>query len=126
MTWSDLSRTLSAAPLDSGDARIPLNTCYVLHAPGEQSLVIAAWLNSSWMRGLARLQADPASSGFARFNARTVGALPLPATLAGDSGLAAWASRAVAGDFLQAELDELTAPHLDLTPAELGTLASVA
>jgi hypothetical protein len=126
VVWADLSRTLTAAALDDDDGRIPLNTCYVLRAPRGQNVVIAAWLNSSWMRGLALAQADPASSGFARFNARTVGALPCPPSLAGDAGLTQWARQALSGHFLQAELDELTAPHLDLTPAELRTLASVA
>jgi hypothetical protein len=126
VVWADLSRTLMAVALDADDRRIPLNTCYVLLAPLTQTVVLGAWLNSSWMRGLARLQADPASNGFARFNARTVGALPCPDTLSGDAGLAQWAQHARSGHFLQAELDELTAPHLDLTPAELRTLASVA
>ena len=126
VVWADLSRSLTAAALDDDDRRIPLNTCYVLQAPPAQSAVFAAWFNSSWMRGLARLQADPASNGFARFNARTVGSLPCPDTLAGDAGLAEWARHATGGDFLQAELDELTASHLDLTPAELRILASVA
>ena len=126
VVWADLSRTLTAAAMDSGDRRIPLNTCYVLHGPPDHCLIMAAWLNSSWMRGLARLRADPASSGFARFNARIVGALPWPSTLVGDARLATWASRARSGEFLQAELDELTAPHLDLSPTELRTLASKA
>jgi hypothetical protein len=85
VVWADLSRSLTAAALEDDDRRIPLNTCYVLQAPPAQSVVLAAWLNSSWMRGLARLQADPASNGFARFNARTVGSLPCPGTLAGDT-----------------------------------------
>jgi len=126
VVWADLSRTLTAAAMSTDDRRIPLNTCYVLHGPASHCLVIAAWLNSRWMRGLARLQADPARGGFARFNARTVGALPLPATLFTDPRLAVWASHAGSGDFLQAELDELTAPHLDLSPAQLRTLASMA
>jgi hypothetical protein len=126
VVWADLSRSLTAAALEDDDQRIPLNTCYVLQAPPAQSVVLAAWLNSSWMRGLARLQADPPSNGFARFNARTVGSLPCPGTLAGDTGLTEWGGHATSRDFLQAELDELTTPHLDLTPAELRTLASVA
>ena len=126
VVWADLSRSLTAAALADGDRRIPLNTCYVLQAPPASCSILAAWLNSSWMRGLARLHADPASSGFARFNARTVGALPCPETLARDAGIAGWVGQMTSGTFHQAELDELTAPHLDLTPAELRTLASVA
>jgi hypothetical protein len=40
--------------------------------------------------------------------------------------LAAFARNAATGSYAQDELDELTASHLDLPPAALRTLASVA
>lgn len=126
VVWADLSRRLTAAALGGDDRRIPLNTCYVLRAEPSRSRVLASWLNSSWIRGLARLQADPASGGFARFNARTVGALPFPDSAGSDPVLAEWSDQTSDGNHSQAELDELTAPHLGLTAAELRILASVA
>jgi hypothetical protein len=126
VVWADLSRTLTAAVLGDTDRRIPLNTCYVIRAPHSVALTLSAWFNSSWMRGLARLQADPASSGFARFNARTIGALPLPESITVNPKLSVFAALASRGSYLQEELDELTAPHLDLSPTALRTLASVA
>ena len=126
VVWADLSRTLVSAALAEDDPRIPLNTCYVLRSNSTPAPALAAWLNSSWMRGLARLQADPASGGFARFNARTVGSLPLPHSIDSDNALAEWAVNAAGGTYVQAELDELTAAHLDLPATSLRTLASVA
>jgi hypothetical protein len=126
VVWADLARTLTAAALPSDDRRIPLNTCYILRADNTTALALTAWLNSSWIRGLARLQADPASSGFARFNARTVGALPLPDSVSRDSRLAEGALLASTSNHTQAEIDELTAPHLDLPATSLRALASVA
>jgi hypothetical protein len=126
VVWADLSRSLTCVALASDDRRIPLNTCYVLKTSAAEAPALAAWLNSSWMRGLARLQADPASNGFARFNARTVGSLPLPDSVRSDAALAAFARNAATGSWSQDELDELTASHLDLPSAALRTLASVA
>jgi hypothetical protein len=126
VVWADLSRRLTCVCLDGEDRRIPLNSCYVINTSAKAALALAAWLNSSWMRGLARLQADPASSGFARFNARTVGSLPLPRSVCTDAALAAFARQAVSGNYSQAELDELTAPHLDLSEDALRTFASMA
>jgi hypothetical protein len=126
VVWADLSRSLTAVALAEDDRRIPLNTCYVIQAGAEDVLALAAWLNSSWMRGLARLQADPARGGFARFNARTVGSLPLPASVESDPALVSFARAAGSGIPDQDVLDELTASHLDLPASALRTLASVA
>ena len=125
VAWADLSRSLSCVALSGEDRRVPLNTCYVIQAGDEDAWALAAWLNSSWMRGLARLQAAPANGGFARFNARTVGSLPLPGSVGGDPALVAYARAASSGLHVQDELDELTAPYLGLSKSALGTLASV-
>jgi hypothetical protein len=126
LVWADLSRSLTSVALPPGNRHIPLNTCYVVHPDEDEAPALAAWLNSSWMRGLARLRADPASGGFARFNARTVASLPLPDTVRRDPRLAAWSRAAERTTHAQAELDELTASHLDLSAAALRTLAAMA
>lgn len=126
VVWADLSQALTAAALEGTDHRIALNTCYVICTAPSEADPLAAWFNSSWMRGLARLQADPASNGFARYNARAVGALPLPPSVSGNRRLAQFARQAATGHYLQAELDELTASHLDLPATALKALASVA
>ncbi len=127
VAWADLAPRLNAVALTNGSARlIPLNTCYVMPVPGSRiALVLAAWLNSTCIRALARLGADPASGGFARFNARAVGALPLPDSVLADAALAEWAKGA-GPEPDQRELDDLTASHLDLSAAELRVLSSVA
>ena len=86
VVWADLSRHLAAVRL--APRFIPLNSCYLAVAPNAVAAkALTAWLNSSWIDALARLAADPARGGFARFNARTVGALPWPAAAAGDRPL---------------------------------------
>lgn len=124
--WADLARRLGAVPLEPERVAVPLNTCYAIRADETQCFALAAWLNSSWMGALARLTADPASGGFRRFNARIVGGLPLPASVPGSSDLAAWARRATTHSFVQAELDDLAAMHLDLPPGSLRTLGNLA
>jgi len=122
VVWPDLARDLTAAPLiDVSERRwIPLNTCYWIEAvDGESALALAAWLNASWIRALAKRRATVAASGFFRFNAGVVGALPLPAGALGDGalrriGLAARQSGAVD----QAALDDRVAELLGLGRGE--------
>lgn len=115
--WSDMARRLTAAaltgPVEGG--RIPLNSCYVMAAPsGAVARRLAGWLNSSWLRVAARTGATPARGGYARFDARTVGALPLVETALADPALEELARRGSGGHDIQEELDELCAAHLDL------------
>jgi hypothetical protein len=121
VVWADLSRRLTAIALTTGSDRefIPLNSCYV--APTASAIraeAIAAWLNSSWIRSLARLGAVPASGGFARHNARVVAGLPLAAAALDDPALARLASAGRSGEQIQNRLDELVARHLGLSSAE--------
>jgi hypothetical protein len=123
--WSDLARELTAAALTGpGDDRlVPLNTCYVAVLPSARSAdCLAAWLNSTWLRATARAGGVPAASGFARFSAGTVGRLPLPPGVLGDSSLAAIAADARRGGSFQSELDDLTARYLDLSSAARNAL----
>ncbi len=90
VVWPDLARQLSATALVAPSERrtVPLNTCYWLAAPSaESALALTAWLNSEPIRRLARQQATVAASGYYRFNAALVGALPLPAQALSDATL---------------------------------------
>lgn len=76
VVWGDLAPCLEAALLPNAQW-IPLNSCYVIAAPSAHvAHVLAHWLNSTWIRALARLSAEPAAGGAVRFGARAVGAVP--------------------------------------------------
>jgi hypothetical protein len=120
VVWADLSRSLVALALTSPSDRqqIPLNSCYV--APTSSAVAaerIAAWLNSTWIRALARLSAVPAAGGFRRFNARVIGCLPLPTGILADERLSRVTADARAGGVVQEELDDIVAQHLGLSNA---------
>lgn len=125
VVWADLARRLTAAHLTSrGDLqRIPLNTCYVAPVHSAQHAgALVAWLNSTWVRAVARLGAVPASSGFARFNARVVAQLPLPSTVLTDPELVRVARAGRSGMTVQDELDSLAARHLGLSSSAQSML----
>jgi hypothetical protein len=129
VVWADIRRRLTAAALiHPGDrACIPINTCYVVAvAQAEQALALTAWLNSTWVRAAARVVADPARGGFARFNARVVGALPLPAGVLADAALAEFARLGAEGAPVQKEIDVRCAEHLGLPATAQAALAAVA
>lgn len=117
VTWSDLAPRLRAAPLPDRHY-IPVNSCYVIAVENEARMnAVAAWLNAAPIRALARLSAEPAANGYARFRASNVGRVPLPAGVLDSRELANIATRewseAVAG-----ELDHLCADFLGLTHVE--------
>ncbi len=118
--WADLDRRLTAVALTAqGDERlIPLNSCYVAVAQSKAGAErLAAWLNCTWIRVIARRGAVPAAGGFARFNAGTIGGLPMPPSVLTDPALAALTRAGRRGEPVQADLDELTARHLGLSAA---------
>jgi hypothetical protein len=126
LVWADLGRRLTACPLtDSRDAAlIPLNTCYVAAArSGTEAERLAAWLNSTWLRAVARLSAVPASGGFHRYGAALVSSLPLPTAVLTDGALLAAARAARAGEPVQEAIDDVAAAHLALTTRERTALA---
>ncbi len=128
VVWPDLATRLEAACLttDEEGQWVPLNTCYVVlcRVPtAAQSL--CAWLNSTWIRAAARATADPASGGYARFNARVVGGVPLPSGVPDDPRFANLAVQAVGGEAIQEELDALVADCLALDARERRVLAEV-
>jgi hypothetical protein len=129
VVWPDLARCLGAAALIGRphDRLVPLNTCYVLALPDRAvALRLTAWLNSTWIRALARTAADRASGGFARFNARVVADLPLPSSVLADSRLSALAERGAEGGLVQEELDDICAEHLGLPRHARSLLAQAA
>lgn len=129
VVWPDLSRQLMAAAL-TGPAEtgvVPLNSCYIIATPDRAAaLTLTAWLNSTWVRVLARAVADRAASGFARFNARVVADLPLPASVLSDPRLALLTQRAAGGHAIQEELDAVCAEHLALPHETRAILARAA
>lgn len=129
VVWADLARQLTPAALASpGDvAVVPLNSCYLIAASDRNAaLTLTAWLNSTWLRVLARASADRAAGGFARFNARVVAELPLPSTVIGDRRLTELARRGAAGQPIQEELDAVCAEHLALSRDIQAVLARAA
>jgi hypothetical protein len=113
VAWADLARRLTATVLPP--RVIPLNSCYLaLTRTAESALGLAAFLNSTWADALARLGADPARGGYARYNARAVGRVPCPAALLDDPALVDLAQRQAAGARLEGTLDALVADRLAL------------
>ncbi len=129
VVWADLDFHLTAAPLvsPSDQTVIPLNTCYVAPvADPATALALAAWLNTSWCRALAAAQADPASGGFRRFNARIVAALPVPDRVFQDRGLQELGRAGTGAGISQSDLDDRAALLLHLTGPERRALAALA
>ncbi|MGE0552775.1 MAG: hypothetical protein AB7R55_05040 [Gemmatimonadales bacterium] len=126
VVWADLARQLEAAVL-SGPAHasiVPLNTSYLIAAGSRESaLRLAVWLNAGWVRRLARLRATVAASGFARFNADVVEALPLPDAVMADVSLLAIGERAWTGSaFDQEAADDRCAELLALAEDDRAAL----
>ncbi|HEU5358828.1 MAG TPA: hypothetical protein VFU45_06905, partial [Gemmatimonadales bacterium] len=115
VVWPDLARRLAACALTGRPDVIPLNSCYVATMPSApQAHALAAWLNAAPLRACARLGADPAMSGFARFNARSVGQLPWPEAAATDRALITFGERGSKGEDDTAALDDRAADLLQL------------
>ncbi|HEX5005111.1 MAG TPA: N-6 DNA methylase [Gemmatimonadales bacterium] len=128
VAWPDLAPRLEAACLVGAESGriIPLNSCYlVILAASRPALALTAWLNSTWIRAAARVVTDPASGGYARFNARAVGGIPLPPRALEDARLAAIARRGAAGEALQHQLDTIVGAWLGLEERDRRLLAGV-
>lgn len=129
VVWPDLARRLAALALTGPAASgvVPLNSCYVLPVPRRDiAHALTAWLNTTWLRAAARAVADVAAGGFARFNARIVADLPLPASVPDDPRLARLGERGARGEPVQEELDAVAAEHLALPPESRAILAAAA
>ena len=123
VVWADLASDLRAASLTGQPDTIPLNSCYVAVLRSDvEADRLAAWLNGSLLRAAARAGAMPAAGGCHRFSAAAVGAVPLPAGVLQDADLSTLAALAKAGKPVQADLDDATSRHLDLSPAHRTAL----
>jgi hypothetical protein len=81
VVWPDIARAPRAVALDCTECStaVPLNSCYVAAARSrDAALVIAAVLNSTWIRALVTSQADEARGGYRRVNARALSRVPFP------------------------------------------------
>ncbi|HEU5303437.1 MAG TPA: N-6 DNA methylase, partial [Gemmatimonadales bacterium] len=128
VVWADLARQLTAAALTRrpDHYRIPLNSCYLISAKSAaEAERLTAWLNSTWLRAVARLKAVPAAGGFARFNAETIASLPLPGSVLLDPELVRLARAGRLDEELQEELDEIAARHLNLSRTARSALRAV-
>jgi hypothetical protein len=100
VVWADMGRAPRALVLATGDATVPLNSCYVVpcdHA--EDAYALAALLNSALAAAWLHVLAEPARGGYHRYLGWTMALLPLP----GDwprarALLAPLAVRAMSGD----------------------------
>jgi len=125
IVWPDLCRRLQATLLTSN--QVPLNSCYLAVASsGTTASALCAWLNATPVRGLALSGADRARGGFARFNARVVGALPFPKSAHADRRLSQITNEAAAGREIQHELDRLASDHLGLSARDRRALRALA
>jgi hypothetical protein len=126
VVWVDLSPRLTACALpgEPDAARIPLNSCYVAATDSaEEAERTAAWLNSTWLRGVVRHGAVPAAGGCFRFNATAVGRAPVPITVRQDVALLAAARAGRAGEPVQETIDDIAAGHLALSSTDRKVLA---
>jgi hypothetical protein len=125
VVWRDLAATLQAAVVWQ-QRDVPLNSCYVAAVRSEAiAASVAAWLNATPIRVLARLTAEPAAGGCARFAARAVSAIPLPSAALGDPVLAAFAHAAADHD-VQEALDARAAELLGLSTSEHAAINALA
>lgn len=125
VVWADLARRLEATTLPT--RTVPLNSCYLaLASDARTARRLAAWLNAGPIRSLARAGADPARGGFARFNARVVGDLPLPSRALDDETLLTIAEEGAKGKEVQDVLDRTVADLLGLDARDRLALRSLA
>ena len=79
VVWADMARTPRALVLETGDATVPLNSCYVV--PCERAVdahALAALLNSALAAAWLHVLAEPARGGYHRYLGWTMALLPLP------------------------------------------------
>lgn len=79
VVWGDVGREPRALVLDAGDARVPLNTCYVVRCRDvTDARTLAALFNSPLARAWLDSIAEPARGGYRRYLGWTTSLLPLP------------------------------------------------
>ncbi|HVZ76638.1 MAG TPA: DNA methyltransferase [Gemmatimonadaceae bacterium] len=79
VVWADLGRTPRAIAIPAGSPVVPLNTCYVVRCPDEEdSLALAALLNSPVAAAWLHVLAEPARGNYRRYMAWVMARLPIP------------------------------------------------
>jgi hypothetical protein len=79
VVWGDVGREPRAAVLRPGDARVPLNTCYVARCRDQRdAFTLAALLNGPLARAWLDAIAEPARGGYRRYLGWTMSLLPVP------------------------------------------------
>ena len=124
VVWSDIGREPRAAILESGDATVPLNSCYVVRcAELRDADAFAALLNGPLARAWLNAVAEPARGGYHRYLGWTVSLLPIPADWARARDiLAPFAERARDGfkpsenDLFDASLEAFDIDRDDVEP----------
>jgi hypothetical protein len=80
VVWGDIGRSPRALVLDAGDRTVPLNTCYVIRATGDDDAhALAALINSPLAAAWLNAIAEPARGGYHRYLGWTCARLPVPA-----------------------------------------------
>jgi hypothetical protein len=79
VVWGDVGRAPRASVLEIGDARVPLNTCYVARChDSTDAHALAALLNGPLARAWLNALAEPARGGYRRYMGWTLSLLPIP------------------------------------------------
>jgi hypothetical protein len=79
VVWADLGREPRASVLVAGDARVPLNSCYIARCRDLRDAdFLAALLNSPLARAWLNAVAEPARGGYRRYFGWTLSLLPVP------------------------------------------------
>ncbi len=79
VVWGDVGRAPRACVLESGDRRVPLNSCYVVRCRNlPDADAGAALLNSPLAQAWLNALAEPARGGYRRYLGWTLALLPVP------------------------------------------------
>ena len=79
VVWGDVGREPRASVLLADDARVPLNTCYVVRCRDDaDAFALAALLNAPLVRAWLDALAEPARGGYRRYLGWTMSLLPVP------------------------------------------------
>lgn len=128
--WPDIAKGPVAVSLDDTSIPhlVPLNSCYVCHAPDRRTaLAISAVMNSTLSRALVMVTADEARGGYRRVNARIASRIPVPPSGANIDHLIESSKRYHGdGKVNQSKLDESVAHALGLTSGTRDVLCRFA
>jgi hypothetical protein len=79
VVWCDFGRVPRAAVIETGDATVPLNSCYCISCPrSDDAFALCALLNSDVAAAWLAAIAEPARGGYHRYLGWTIARLPVP------------------------------------------------